>query len=362
MKGELYGVGNYIKSLVSGLSRIDSENEYFLFASPHNIGHIKPLPSNFRAELAPGNRGIRLAWEQTVLPLRLKQYRIDVYHGPMYIAPLLKTCQQVVSVLDMTFHLTPRSHSWHKRIYFRSMIPAMVRRSDCVITISESTKRDIIALLGAEEEKLRVIHLGTDPRFTPVRDDAQLAKVRKKYNLPRDFVLFVGLIEPRKNLETLVDAYCADSLSSQFDLVLAGGLGWGYSGLMQKIASSRVAECIRMPGYIADADLPALYSAAKAFVYPSLYEGFGLPVLEAMACGAAVITSSISSMPEVAGDAAILVPPHDRGALTSALQRVLRDKAFRDDLSRRARERAQLFTWEETARKTLEAYKAVVSN
>ncbi|HVS88018.1 MAG TPA: glycosyltransferase family 1 protein [Candidatus Acidoferrum sp.] len=259
----------------------------------------------------------------------------------------------------MTFHLTPSRHALHKRVYFHTMIPAMVRRSDAVITISESTKRDLLALLKAKEEKISVVHLGVDARFQPLKDEGQLAKIRQKYSLPREFILFVGLIEPRKNLETLVDAYLAASISGQFDLVLAGSMGWGYSGLMQKIANSHVGSRIRMPGYVADADLPALYSLATVFVYPSLYEGFGLPVLEAMACGAPVITSCVSSLPEVAGDAAVLIDPSDAGALTLALQQVLRDSQLRKSLSQRARQRAQLFTWEQTAQKTLDIYRTI---
>lgn len=360
MKRELYGVGNYIKSLVWSLSKIDRENEYVLFASEDNVCHLRGLGENFRFELAPSNRVFRLPWEQSALPLRLKQKRVDVYHGPAFVTPFVKTCGQVVSIHDMTFHLVPERHSLLKQMYFRSMIPRAVRGSDQVIAISESTKSDLLRIVeDVDERKVSVVPHGVDKRFQPIREAQRLAEVRKKYNLPKEFILFVGLIEPRKNLDTLVDAYAADSLSERFDLVLAGSRGWGYSGLLEKIAKSSVKDRIRMPGYIADEDLPALYSAAAAFVYPSLYEGFGLPVLEAMACGTPVITSSVSSLPEVAGDGALLVDPRDTDALASALQRILRDKEFRQDLSRRASQRAQLFTWEQTARKTLDVYKQV---
>jgi len=236
------------------------------------------------------------------------------------------------------------------------MVQAAILRSDRVIAVSESTKRDILKIVRTDEKKVCVIHHGVDAQFQPITDEEKLARIREKYGLRRKFILFVGVIEPRKNLETLVDAYLADSLSGEFDLVLAGNLGWGYSTLMQKIANARAEDCIRMPGYIADGDLAALYSSATAFVYPSLYEGFGLPVLEAMACGIPVITSSFSSLPEIAGDAAILVDPHDRSALASALRKVLKDDRLRQDLSRRGRQQSQLFSWEQTARKTLKAY------
>jgi glycosyltransferase involved in cell wall biosynthesis len=359
MKRELYGVGNYIKNLVWALSGIDRENEYVLFASADNACHLKGLGENFCIEFAPSNRMLRLPWEQSILPLRLKQKQIDVYHGATFVTPLLKTCGHVVSIHDMTFHLVPERHSLYKRLYFRSMIPAAVLRSDKVIAISESAKRDLLRFVTTDEGKINVIHHGVERRFQPVREKGRLDNIREKYGLGRRFILFVGLIEPRKNLENLVDAYVSSGLGEDFDLVLAGNLGWGYSGLLRKIGSSQFRERIHLPGYIADADLPGLFSMAVAFVYPSVYEGFGLPVLEAMACGTPVITSQISSLPEVVGDAAILVDPSDPKALASALQIVLADEHLRKSLSERGIQRAQLFTWEKAAQKTLGVYRGM---
>jgi glycosyltransferase involved in cell wall biosynthesis len=357
MRRELYGVGNYIKNLVRALSEVDGDNEYVLFASAENSCHLQGLGKNFSVEIAPANRMLRVAWEQTALPLLLKGLKIDVYHGATFVTPLVKACCHVVTVHDMTFHLVPERHSLHKRAYFRSMVQAAILRSDRVIAVSESTKRDILKIVRTDEKKICVVHHGVDRKFQPITDEEKLARIREKYDLRRKFILFVGVIEPRKNLEALADAYLADSLSGEFDLVLAGSLGWGYSTLMQKIANASAEHCIRMPGYIADGDLAALYSCATAFAYPSLYEGFGFPVLEAMACGIPVITSAVSSLPEIAGDAAILVDPHDTSALASALRRVVKDGRLRDDLSRRGRQRAQHFSWEQAARKTLEVYK-----
>jgi len=362
MRRELFGAGNYVKNLVLSLSKLDQNNEYLLFASQQNAHHLRDLGSNFRIEYAPGNRFLRLPWEQTVLPLRLKKERIDAYHGPTFVAPLLKTCRQAVSILDMTFHLTPERHSLLKRAYFRFMIPQMARRCEKVIAISESTKRDLVSLLEIQAEKICVTHLGVDKRFRPATEEQELARVRRKYNLPSKYILYVGVIEPRKNLETLVDAYQADSFHGEFDLVLAGSLGWGFTRLLEKIANSHVRNRIQMPGYVADADLPALFNMAAVFVYPSVYEGFGLPVLEAMACGTPVITSQVSSLPEVAGDAAILVDPSDPKAFASALQNVLGDDHLRKSLSERGIQRARLFTWEKTAQKTLEVYRGILGS
>jgi glycosyltransferase involved in cell wall biosynthesis len=357
MKRELHGVGNYVKNLICALSRLDRENEYLLFASSENVCHLGELGNNFHIELAPKNRMLRLPWEQSVLPLRLKKRGVEVYHGPTSIAPFVKTCQQVVSIHDMTFHLVPRRHSLHKLVYFRTMIPAMIRQSDMLIAISECTKRDLLRFVATDENKIEVVHHGVESRFQPVRDRSRLDRVREKYGLKNDFILFVGLIEPRKNLGNLVEAYAASGLCEKLDLVLAGNLGWDYSGLFAKIGSSGLRDKILLPGYIADSDLPALYSLAQIFVYPSLYEGFGLPVLEAMACGAPVVTSAVSSLPEVVGDAAILVEPRDPGMLAAALQKISRDDELRASLSERARLRSQFFTWEQTALKTLDVYR-----
>jgi len=362
MGHKLYGVGNYIKHLVASLSKLDAQNEYLLFASRENAHHLQDLGGNFRIQYGPGSRSLRLPWEQTILPLRLKRERIDLYHGPTFVTPLLKTSRQVVSIHDMTFHLTPERHSLHKRIYFRAMIPKAIRRSDAIIAVSESTKRDLLRLLEIEEEsKISLVPLGVDSRFYPRTDEAELAGVRKKYGLPPKFILFVGMIEPRKNLRTLVEAYESAGLANDFELVVAGSLGWNYEALLRQIARSPVGHRIRMPGYVADADLPALYSLATVFVYPSLYEGFGLPVLEAMACGVPVITSDISSLPEVAADAGVLFDPSSSQALASVLQRVLGSGELRQLLSERGRQRARLFTWELTAQKTLAAYAGTVA-
>jgi len=357
MGGKLYGIGNYIKNLLSALSRIDFDNEYLVFGSPENLCHLEGIGSRFHIELVTSKPVLRVLWEQTVLPARLRGKRIDVYHGPAFVAPLVKTCSQVVTVHDVTSHVVSERHLFYRRLYLKAVIPTVIRRSDRVIADSESTKRDILSFGWAREERVCVVHLGVGRGYEPVADGEHLASVRKKYGLVREFILFVGMIEPRKNVEVLVDAYQRDALSDRFDLVLAGSLGWGYSGLLRKIAGSRVKGFIRMPGYVEDADLPALYSAASVFVYPSLYEGFGLPVLEAMACGAPVITSTASSLPEVAGEAAILVDPNDVGALASAIRRILGDESLRKELSRRGRERAKLFTWESVAEKTLEVYR-----
>ena len=236
-----------------------------------------------------------------------------------------------------------------------------MRNADAIIAVSQSTKSDLLQLACIPPEKISVVSLGVDPRFRPVKNEDDLRSVRRKYKLPRPFILFIGMIEPRKNLETLVDSYLSGHFFDRFDMVLAGSLGWGYSPLLQKIATSGKADRIHLPGYVEDRDLPALYSAAEVFVYPSIFEGFGLPVLESMACGTPVITSSVSSLPEVAGDAALLVDPRDHSPLTSALQKLLANKSLRGEFATRGLARAASFSWDQTAQKTLSVYQHLLS-
>ncbi len=361
MKSKLHGVGNYIKNLIWSISGRDSENEYLLFVSKENISHLKGLPANFELVRAPGNPSKKIFWEQFILPGKLKKYSIDLYHGPAFSMPRVKTCLQVVTIHDASFNLTPQSHPLYRRLYYRATVPAVMRNADAVISVSQSARSDLLTLVSVTPQKISVVPLGVDPRFHSVKNENKLLTLRNKYDLPRPFILFVGMIEPRKNIELLVDAYLSGNSSDRFDLVLAGSLGWDYSQLLQKITASTKKHCIRLPGYIEDADLPALYSAAEAFVYPSIYEGFGLPILESMACGTPVITSSVSSLPEVAGNAALLVDPRNLAALTSGLQKVLADKSLRDELTARGLQRAANFTWDLTAQKTLSIYQHLVS-
>ena len=357
MRPELYGVGNYIKHLVCGLAEIDSHNEYVIFVSEAAQHHFSGVGANMRFRHAPRNPAIRMLWEQSVLPWVLASSRIDVYHGPMFVAPLWKNSAQVVSVLDMTFHLTPERHKLHKVCYFRFMIPQMARRADRIIAISESTRKDFLRLTRTSAEKIETIHLGVEPGYRRISDPAELERVRSKYRLPQAFLLYLGLIEPRKNIDVLVEAYSqSPALQAGHDLVIAGNFGWDYKSTLRQIETSPARLKIHLPGYVDSADMPALYSLADVFVYPSRYEGFGLPVLEAMACGTPVVTSNASSMPEIVGADGLLVAPSDAPALRQALENIVADRHLHQSLAERGSRRAGSFSWQQVARKTLAVY------
>jgi glycosyltransferase involved in cell wall biosynthesis len=239
------------------------------------------------------------------------------------------------------------------------MLPRFLRDADKIIAISECTKKDAIRLYGIEEAKIRVIHGGVNPFFRPVSPDTAEA-VRHRYNLPNHYILYVGTIEPRKNLVTLLEAYRAlRNRDAEIKLVIAGRKGWRQEEFFRKLLKTGLEHDIVFTGFVPDQDLPAVYTMADVFAFPSLYEGFGLPVLEAMACGTPVVCSNTSRLPEVAGNAAVLVSPQDVRGWIEALNKILKSDELRTDLHQRGLRQAAGFTWESTARKTCDVYRQV---
>jgi len=236
-----------------------------------------------------------------------------------------------------------------------------IERADAIIAISNHTKLDLIKYFDAPEDKITVTHLAADKAFTRIVDHDILKKIRQKYSLPHDFVLFVGSLEPRKNLPTLLAAYALlqQTFKNKFSLVIVGSEGWLNDQIKLLITELKISENVCFTGYVAQEHLSAIYSMASVFVYPSLYEGFGLPVVEAMACGTPVITSNVSSIPEVVGDAAVLIDPINKEELALTIERVLGDEDLRESLRISGIARAKTFSWERCARETLEVYKRV---
>ena len=256
----------------------------------------------------------------------------------------------------MTFFLFPRYHTLAQRLFFRTMLYAAVRRADRFLAISESTGRDLHQCLGVPQDRIDVTPLAVSEAYRPLTGPAPLELVRRRYGLPPTYILFVGRLEPRKNVPRLLDAY-AMLLKEGIDippLVLAGARGWHMRAVDARLR--QLTGHVRLLGYVPEADLPAVYAGARLFVYPSVYEGFGIPVLEALSCGVPTITSNVSSMPEVAGDAAELIDPHDTDALRRAIARLLRDDQRCVELRRSALRRASAFSWDRTARLTADAY------
>jgi len=267
----------------------------------------------------------------------------------------------VFTLHDLIFRFYPEMHKPLNRWFLTLMMPRFLQAADAVVAVSECTKRDAVKTYGLDETKIKVIYEGVNPRFRRSSPDDTSA-VRRKYGLPERYVLSVGMIEPRKNLTSLLEAYVLlRNEDSQLKLVIVGKRGWLYEGFFRRLRELGLEDEVIFPGFVADEDLPASYSAADLFAFPSLYEGFGLPVLEAMACGTPVICSNTSSLPEVAGDAALLVDPNSVEALTRAIIDVLENKELRDELRAKGPRQAAKFSWEATARETLAVYESVLA-
>jgi glycosyltransferase involved in cell wall biosynthesis len=353
------GVHHYARELLRALARVSRDGVRFTtLISAHALDQLTPEErSVLDVRAIPGaveSPLHRLRFEQLVLPHMLRELRADLYHGLGFVAPLRAPCPTVVSVMDLSFVTHPRTHKPLNRAYLGLLTKLSCRRARRVIAISEWTKRDIMQYYGIDAAHVDAIPLAVDhERFRPLSDDARAA-FRAAHGIGEHAVFYLGSIEPRKNLARLIHAFARLPDSAQ--LFIGGSLAWKYDETLALAHGLGLGERIRLLGRVEPQDLPGWYSACAAFAYPSLYEGFGLPPLEAMACGAAVVASNTASLPEVVGDAGLLVEPTDVGALADALRRVLDDAPLRAELRRRGLQRAAQFTWDRVARSTLASY------
>lgn len=279
---------------------------------------------------------------------------VTLFHATEHLLPVIPGAHSVFTLHDVAYLRYPQYHLLQNRAYLTLMMPRFLKRASAVICVSEATRRDALHFYNLPPEKLHVVAEGVEPHFRPVPLNVQ-AEVRARYHLPERFILYVGTIEPRKNLITLLEAHAA--LPAEVGLVIAGHKGWLYDETLTRAAL--LGNRARFLGHVPEADLPALLSAASVFAFPSVFEGFGLPPLEALACGTPVVASAASSLPEVVGAAGLLVPPLDVAAWVTALRRVLEDADLRANLSAQGRARAAHFTWEQAARATWQVYRAV---
>ena len=350
------GVGYYTANLVREMVQAEPNHEYLLLTTrPTDI-----VPAQYRARVRQLLVPIRLGQtmdEQLHFPEIMRQHAIDVFHGPGFIVPVTKACKTVVTVHDLIYMIHSEFYEAGFRAHMNQWVSASVKTADCVIAVSECTKRDLVARLGVPEQKITVTHEAAGPEFRPLGNMAS-REVCQKYGIPGEFILAVGLAQPRKNVASLVRAFktLRDQGFRAYQLVLAGGYSPRECDIPALVRELGMSQDVLIPGYVPRDDLPLLYSAATLFVFPSLYEGFGLPPLEAMACGTAVVCSNTSSLPEVVGEAAVLVDPTDTAAITNALQRCLEDEALRAQLREEGLARASQFTWRRTAEQTLAAY------
>ena len=352
------GINGYIYHLIQALPEADPAFYYTVFTgdqaqSPaHKRLEVRRTPWNTEKPLR------RILWEQIVQPAALWSSGLDLYHAMAFVSPVLSRVPSVVTMYDLSFVHYPEVVPKARRLYLRLLARRSCQRARRVIAISQSTARDVAASFGISPDKIDIAVPGVSDQFRPMLSfDVEAFRQRK--GLPERFLLFVGTLEPRKNLPMLLRAYAQ---LPAFDraavhLVLAGGRGWMYQEIFRTIDEYDLGDTVHLPGYLPPDELPWWYNAAEAFIFPSLFEGFGLPVVEAMACGTPVLVSDVSSLPEAAGDTGLLLPPQDIDAWTEALALAIRDPAWREDAGRRAQLRALDFTWANTAAQTIASYR-----
>ena len=361
------GIGTSAFNLVRSCLRTAADHypqmEFVIFTGPHTClegiqGTNCTIDTRFQ--------GIESSLLRLLLfiPRGLKAQRIDIFHGLDHIGvpPFAKVGRYVATIHDMIPVLWPQWVTRKHRLVVTAAYDRLRQQADLVITPSEATKADVARCLQMNPQRIVVIPWGCDERFQPGVDHEHFAVVQQRYRLPDEYLLFVGTLEPRKNLTALLHAYAlvrAEGCGKNLPLVVAGRTGWLYADIFDTVKTLGLDEDVIFTGFVEDEDIPDLYRGAQLFVFPSLYEGFGLPILEAMASGVPVVTSATASMPEVAGDAAILVDPHDPEAIAEGMARVLTEDRLRQAMIQKGLARARRFTWDTVAQNTLELYAAL---
>lgn len=360
------GINRYIHQLLAHLRPLATDDELVAFTGRWKLPPELEPTDHFQVRqtgLPTWKPSVRIAWEQLIQPPTVIKERLDLIHSLSYVQPVVCPAKSVVTMLDLTFMRMPRSFNRWNRLYLSTMSTISARLSHRIVAISESTRQDIIRYLRVPPEKVEVIYCGVDAPFRQIEDPAVLERFRSERNVPDRFILYLGTLEPRKNVERLIEAYAKLRLGghTSHKLVLGGAKGWLYERIFARVGELGLSNDVLFTSYIPYQELPLWYNCADCFIYPSLYEGFGLPPLEAMACGTPVVTSSTSSLPEVVGTAAMTVDPLDVDAIAGAMAGVLTDPSLRERLRAEGPRQAARFSWQETAARTLDCYRRVLN-
>jgi glycosyltransferase involved in cell wall biosynthesis len=358
-----FGIGTYIRNLTRQLARLDHETEYVLLCRPEDRAELAAAGANFRAvSESSGNYSIA---EQVAIPLALARERVDLFHAPHYVLPPLVTRRSVVTIHDCIHLMFPQYLPNPMALaYARMSITLAARRATRVMTVSESSKRDILRFVDVPPDKIDVIYNAYNERFAVEPREEDVVRVRERFQLDEQFVLYAGNVKPHKNLERLIQAFALVRRRGLEDLklVIIGDEVSKYAALRRAVHKHQLHKYVRFLGYLPEDTLAVMYRLASVFVFPSLYEGFGLPPLEAMASGTPVVTSNVSSLPEVAGDAAVLVDPQSPDAIADGIYQVLSNDALRCELKKKGALRAKQFSWETSVRRIRDIYRQALQS
>lgn len=349
------GIGTYIQNLLQRFREVDEENDYCLFVAPGDSDKID-LGERFR-KIISASKKYSLS-ELFALSRLANRERLDVFHAPHYTLPFGLSSQRIVTIHDIIHLRFPEYLGMRQRLYARAMLASACRRADVVITDSHYSKNEIVAEMSVSAEKVKVIYLGVNERFRTI-EKTEREHFCRKYSIVGRYILYVGNFKPHKNLETLLKAFAQVRETTCPLLVLVGDTLESYPNLEHVAGDSNLWNRLKVLGRIALDDLVRAYSFAEALVLPSLYEGFGLPPLEAMACGTPVIASNTTSIPEIVGDAAILYSPMEKDELAHQIERIVDDQEPRASMIQNGYERIKLFSWKQCAQLTLETYRQV---
>lgn len=363
------GIGNYALKLVDNLARIDSSNEYVLYIDKEDVDKVLPRKSNFKIKkISPSNY---LVWEQIVLPVHAKKDGVDVLHCTGNTAPILldKRIRLIISLHDVMYlkdySELPKSVSRYQRmgrLYRKAIVPKAVSRLSVALTVSEFSKKDIMRHIPKlDGDRIEVVYEAANESYSQIDKISALQKIRNKFGIESNYILTLGALDPRKNTELVIKKFIELKNESNINeiLLVVGIPNWKQTGFYNIVRESGLEEDIIFTDFVSEDELVLLYNGASMFLYPSLYEGFGMPLLEAMACGTPVITSNVSSMPEIAGDAAFLINPDNGKELKAAVLKLLNDKNLRNNLIARGLKRAKEYSWVKTATKTLAIYESI---
>ncbi|MBI2862262.1 MAG: glycosyltransferase family 4 protein [Chloroflexi bacterium] len=352
----LGGISSYVRNLAAHLpEQLQEGDQLVLLSSRSGRSLLSPLGNDSKTSQRTLYTPPHHRWEQVLLPIEIALASVDLLHSPDFIPPFRRHWRSVITVHDLAFLRFPELLTPESTLYY-SQVERAVREADLVIAVSQTTKQDLIHLLGVTEDRIRVIYEAPDSIFRPISRAEAAAHVAQRFDLHEPFVLFVGTIEPRKNLPLLLDALAY--LNQQaVKLAVAGSKGWLYDEVFQRVEELKLSHGVAFLGPVEPKELLHLYNSALALVHPARYEGFGLTIVEALACGVPVIATAAGSVPEITGGAAFLVPPDNPAELAAALVRVLGDSALQMELRQRGMARAAWFSWHEAARKTWVAYR-----